>query len=171
MATPNTSIPANRSASPVSMNASSFAARPGVAIEDKAVIATGASIGASTGAAAGAVVNPAAARAATAAQAKADAAKAEQQKGKLAAIERAMGQIEKAYGKGAIMKLDGDSLTPIPSVPTGALSLDLALGGRGLPRGRVIEIFGPESSGKTTLALTVIANTQKLGGVAAFIDA
>ncbi len=159
MATPNTSIPANRSASPVSMNASSPTARPGVAIEDKAVIA------------AGAVVNPAAARAATAAQAKADAAKAEQQKGKLAAIERAMGQIEKAYGKGAIMKLDGDSLTPIPSVPTGALSLDLALGGRGLPRGRVIEIFGPESSGKTTLALTVIANTQKLGGVAAFIDA
>ncbi len=175
MATPNTSIPANRSASPVSMNASSSAARPGVAIEDKAVIAAGASngasTGASTGAAAGAVVNPAAARAATAAQAKADAAKAEQQKGKLAAIERAMGQIEKAYGKGAIMKLDGDSLTPIPSVPTGALSLDLALGGRGLPRGRVIEIFGPESSGKTTLALTVIANTQKLGGVAAFIDA
>jgi recombination protein RecA len=110
-----------------------------------------------------------------AAQTKAEAAKAaalaEERKGKLAAIERAMGQIEKTYGKGSIMKLDGESLTPIPSVPTGALSLDLALGGRGLPRGRIIEIFGPESSGKTTLALTVVANTQKNGGVAAFIDA
>jgi recombination protein RecA len=103
---------------------------------------------------------------------KVDAAKlAEERKGKLAAIERAMGAIEKAYGKGSIMKLDGDSLAPIPSIPTGALSLDLALGGRGLPRGRIIEIFGPESSGKTTLALTVVANTQKSGGVAAFIDA
>ena len=110
-------------------------------------------------------------RAASAAQTKVDAAKAEQQKGKLAAIGRAMEAIEKAYGKGSIMKLDGDSLAPIPSVPTGALSLDLALGGRGLPRGRIIEIFGPESSGKTTLALTVVANAQKNGGVAAFIDA
>jgi len=110
--------------------------------------------------------------AATPAISKADAAKAaEDRKGKLAAIERAMGAIEKAYGKGSIMKLDGDSLAPIPSIPTGALSLDLALGGRGLPRGRIIEIFGPESSGKTTLALTVVANTQKSGGVAAFIDA
>ena len=105
-------------------------------------------------------------------QAKIDAAKAvEERKGKLAAIERAMGAIEKAYGKGSIMRLDGDSLTPIPAIATGALSLDLALGGRGLPRGRVIEIFGPESSGKTTLALTVVANAQKTGGVAAFIDA
>ena len=104
-------------------------------------------------------------------QAKIDAAKAEQQKGKLAAIGRAMEAIEKAYGKGSIMKLDGDSLVPIPSIATGALSLDLALGGRGLPRGRIIEIFGPESSGKTTLALTVVANAQKTGGVAAFIDA
>ncbi|MEY3141952.1 MAG: protein RecA [Planctomycetota bacterium] len=110
-------------------------------------------------------------RVATAAQAKVDAAKAEQQKGKIAAIGRAMEAIEKAYGKGSIMKLDGDSLAPIPSIPTGALSLDLALGGRGLPRGRIIEIFGPESSGKTTLALTVVANAQKNGGVAAFIDA
>jgi recombination protein RecA len=110
-------------------------------------------------------------RAAAASQAKVDAAKAEQQKGKLAAIGRAMEAIEKAYGKGSIMKLDGDSLAPIPSIPTGALSLDLALGGRGLPRGRIIEIFGPESSGKTTLALTVVANAQKNGGVAAFIDA
>jgi len=110
-------------------------------------------------------------RVAPAAQAKVDAAKAEQQKGKIAAIGRAMEAIEKAYGKGSIMKLDGDSLAPIPSIPTGALSLDLALGGRGLPRGRIIEIFGPESSGKTTLALTVVANAQKNGGVAAFIDA
>ncbi|MFZ9880709.1 MAG: recombinase RecA, partial [Phycisphaerales bacterium] len=82
-----------------------------------------------------------------------------------------MGAIEKTFGKGSIMKLDGDALAPIPSIPTGALSLDLALGGRGLPRGRIIEIFGPESSGKTTLALTVVANAQKNGGIAAFIDA
>lgn len=92
-------------------------------------------------------------------------------KGKWKALEAAMGQIEKTYGKGSIMRLDGDKIPEIPAVSTGALSLDLALGGRGLPRGRVIEIFGPESSGKTTLALTVIANAQKSGGVAAFIDA
>ena len=92
-------------------------------------------------------------------------------KGKWKALEAAMGQIEKTYGKGSIMRLDGDKIPEIPAVSTGALSLDLALGGRGLPRGRVVEIFGPESSGKTTLALTVIANAQKTGGVAAFIDA
>jgi recombination protein RecA len=69
------------------------------------------------------------------------------------------------------MKLDGENITPIPAVSTGALSLDLALGGRGLPRGRIIEVFGPESSGKTTLALTVVANAQRTGGTAAFIDA
>jgi recombination protein RecA len=92
-------------------------------------------------------------------------------KGKKAALERAMGQIEKTYGKGSIMTLDGDHTPQIPAVSTGAISLDLALGGRGLPRGRVIEIFGPESSGKTTLALTVIANAQRAGGTAAFIDA
>ena len=92
-------------------------------------------------------------------------------KGKRLAIERAMGQIEKTYGKGSIMRLDGDQVPQIPAVSTGALSLDLALGGRGLPRGRIIEIFGPESSGKTTLALTVVANAQKSGGSAAFIDA
>jgi recombination protein RecA len=114
---------------------------------------------------------PRAAAAPSKSDAKSDAAKAEQQKGKQAAIGRAMEAIEKAYGKGSIMKLDGDSLAPIPSIATGALSLDLALGGRGLPRGRIIEIFGPESSGKTTLALTVVANAQKTGGVAAFIDA
>ncbi|MBL9149478.1 MAG: recombinase RecA [Phycisphaerae bacterium] len=92
-------------------------------------------------------------------------------KGKKLALERAMGQIEKTYGKGSIMRLDGENIAQIPAVPTGALSLDLALGGRGLPRGRVIEIFGPESSGKTTLALTVVANAQRAGGTAAFIDA
>ena len=91
--------------------------------------------------------------------------------GRQQALDRALGQIEKAYGKGSIMKLDGDHLAGIPCTSTGALSLDLALGGRGLPKGRVVEIFGPESSGKTTLALTVAANTQKSGGVAAFIDA
>jgi recombination protein RecA len=69
------------------------------------------------------------------------------------------------------MRLDNESVPVIPSVSSGALSLDLALGGRGLPRGRIVEVFGPESSGKTTLALTVIANCQKQGGVAAFIDA
>jgi len=94
-----------------------------------------------------------------------------EQKSKMKAIEQAMGQIEKAYGKGSIMRLDGDLPEPIQGISTGALSLDLALGGRGLPRGRVVEIFGPESSGKTTLALTAIANTQREGGVAAFIDA
>ncbi len=93
------------------------------------------------------------------------------QKSRLKAIEQAMTQIEKAHGKGSIMRLDGDLPEPIQGISTGALSLDLALGGRGLPRGRVVEIFGPESSGKTTLALTAIANTQREGGVAAFIDA
>ena len=87
------------------------------------------------------------------------------------ALERALSQIERTFGKGSIMRLDGENIVIPPGVSTGALSLDLALGGRGLPRGRVVEIFGPESSGKTTLALTVIANAQKTGGVAAFIDA
>jgi recombination protein RecA len=92
-------------------------------------------------------------------------------KGRLQALERTLGQIEKTFGKGSIMRLDADSANPINGISTGALSLDIALGGRGVPRGRVIEIFGPESSGKTTLALTVIAHSQKTGGVAAFIDA
>ena len=94
-----------------------------------------------------------------------------EEKGREQALERAMAQIEKAYGKGSIMRLDGDEVPVIPGISTGALSLDLALGGRGLPKGRVVEIFGPESSGKTTLALTAIAHAQKGGGVAAFIDA
>ena len=87
-----------------------------------------------------------------------------------AALERALGQIDKAYGKGSIMRLDEEAYLAVPGISTGALSLDLALGGKGIPRGRIVEVFGPESSGKTTLALTVVANAQK-NGVAAFIDA
>ncbi|HWE03785.1 MAG TPA: recombinase RecA [Tepidisphaeraceae bacterium] len=87
------------------------------------------------------------------------------------ALSRAVQQIEKQFGKGAVMKLDGNNIVPIEGIPTGSLSLDIALGGQGIPRGRVIEIFGPESSGKTTLTLHVIAGAQKMGGVAAFIDA
>src|SRR6266446_78024 len=87
-------------------------------------------------------------------------------------LKNTLQQIEKQFGKGAIMQLGEDSpLSDIQGIPTGALSLDIALGGKGLPRGRVIEIFGPESGGKTTIALHVVANAQKLGGVAAFIDA
>ncbi len=87
------------------------------------------------------------------------------------ALQRAVQQIEKQFGKGAVMKLDGENVKPIDGIPTGSLSLDIALGGAGIPRGRVIEVFGPESSGKTTLTLHVIASAQKMGGVAAFIDA
>jgi recombination protein RecA len=87
------------------------------------------------------------------------------------ALSRAVQQIEKQFGKGAVMKLDGDAKATVDGIPTGSLSLDIALGGVGVPRGRVLEVFGPESSGKTTLTLHVIANCQKLGGVAAFIDA
>jgi recombination protein RecA len=88
------------------------------------------------------------------------------------AVDLAISQIEKQYGKGSIMKLGADGvLGDIPVVPTGSISLDIALGVGGLPRGRVVEIYGPESSGKTTLALHAIAEAQKKGGVAAFIDA
>ena len=87
------------------------------------------------------------------------------------ALDRAIAQIEKQYGSGSIMKMDESQHRKIDGIPTGALSLDIALGGSGIPRGRVVEFYGPESSGKTTLALHVIANAQKLGGVAAFIDA
>jgi len=92
-------------------------------------------------------------------------------KEKMLAIGQAVSQIEKAFGKGSIMKLDEHAYLNIPGISTGAVSLDLALGGKGIPRGRIVEIFGPESSGKTTLALTVIGQAQKAGGVAAFIDA
>jgi len=87
------------------------------------------------------------------------------------ALESALQQIEKSYGKGSIMRLTEEQVVPIEGIPTGALSLDLALGGQGMPRGRICELFGPEGSGKTTLALHVIANAQAAGGIAAFIDA
>ncbi|MGQ0629034.1 MAG: recombinase RecA [Phycisphaerales bacterium] len=92
-------------------------------------------------------------------------------KEKLQAVSLAVAQIEKTFGKGSVMKLDEHAYLSVPGISTGALSLDLALGGRGVPRGRIIEIFGPESSGKTTLALTIGANAQREGGVAAVIDA
>ena len=87
------------------------------------------------------------------------------------ALEAALAQIEKQYGKGSIMKMDAEAVKGIDVVSTGSLGLDIALGVGGLPRGRVVEIYGPESSGKTTLTLQVIAEVQKLGGTAAFIDA
>jgi recombination protein RecA len=87
------------------------------------------------------------------------------------ALENAMKQIEKQFGKGSIMKLGEYGIKPIDHIPTGSLSLDIALGIGGVPRGRIIEIYGPESSGKTTLALHVIAKAQENGGVAAFVDA
>jgi recombination protein RecA len=88
------------------------------------------------------------------------------------AIDLAVTQIERQYGKGAIMRLGGDALlSDVPVVPTGSLALDIALGLGGLPRGRVVEIFGPEASGKTTLALHGIAEAQRIGGVASFVDA
>ncbi len=86
-------------------------------------------------------------------------------------LEIALTQIEKQFGKGAIMKLNQNDIQPIDVIPTGCLPLDMALGVGGVPRGRIIEIYGPESSGKTTLALSCIAEAQKNGGVAAFIDA
>ena len=87
------------------------------------------------------------------------------------ALEAALGQIEKQFGKGSIMKLGEFKAMNVEAIPTGALSLDIALGIGGIPKGRIIEVFGPESSGKTTLALHMIAEAQKLGGEAAFIDA
>src|SRR5437762_3762474 len=80
------------------------------------------------------------------------------------ALSRAVQQIEKQFGKGAVMKLDGDVKATVDGIPTGSLSLDIALGGVGVPRGRVLEIFGPESSGKTTLTLHIVASCQKMGG-------
>jgi len=91
--------------------------------------------------------------------------------GKDDAVQRVIAQIEKQYGQGAIMQMDEQLYAKIEGIDTGSISLDIALGGRGIPRGRVTELFGPESSGKTTLALHVIASAQRAGGVAAFIDA
>lgn len=86
-------------------------------------------------------------------------------------LRNALQQIEKQFGKGSIMQLGGDNTAEVAGISTGALSLDIALGGKGIPRGRIIEIYGPEASGKTTVALHAIANAQRAGGVAAFIDA
>lgn len=86
------------------------------------------------------------------------------------AVDQAISQVERAYGKGAIMRLTGDEVVPVEVIPTGALALDLALGVGGVPRGRIIEVFGHEGTGKTTLALHIVAEAQKRGGIAAFID-
>ena len=90
---------------------------------------------------------------------------------KLQALQSTLNKIDKEYGKGTIMKLDSDAVIDVPSISTGSIGLDYALGIGGVPRGRVIEVFGPESSGKTTLALHIIAEAQKKDGIAAFIDA
>ncbi|EHR62489.1 recombinase RecA [Saccharomonospora cyanea] len=87
------------------------------------------------------------------------------------ALDLALAQIDKQFGKGSVMRLGEDSRPPVEVIPTGAIALDIALGIGGLPRGRVVEIYGPESSGKTTVALHAVANAQKAGGIAAFIDA
>ncbi len=87
------------------------------------------------------------------------------------ALESALSQIERAFGKGSIMKMGSTSVSDIEAIPTGSIALDIALGIGGLPRGRIVEIFGPESSGKTTLAMHVVAEAQKLGGTCAYIDA
>jgi len=87
------------------------------------------------------------------------------------ALDLALAQIDKNFGKGSVMRLGDESRAPIEIIPTGSIALDVALGIGGLPRGRVVEIYGPESSGKTSLALHAVANAQKLGGIAAFIDA
>src|ERR671918_169726 len=94
------------------------------------------------------------------------------QKERNRALDIAVGQIEKQFGKGSIMRLgQRGAIAPVDAIPTGAISIDYALGIGGMPRGRVVEIYGPESSGKTTLALQVIAEAQKTGGMAAFVDA
>src|SRR5438105_14640895 len=91
---------------------------------------------------------------------------------RMKSLELALAQIEKDFGKEAIMKLgDKNIKTRVEAIPTGTIALDIALGVGGIPRGRVVEIFGPESSGKTTLSLHCVANVQKAGGIAAFIDA
>ena len=93
------------------------------------------------------------------------------QEGKLKALQAAMAKIEKDFGKGSIMKLGDESIEAVEVIPTGSIGLNAALGVGGYPRGRIIEIYGPESSGKTTLAIHAIAEAQKAGGIAAFIDA
>src|SRR3954471_22680858 len=87
------------------------------------------------------------------------------------ALEAALAQIERQFGKGSVMRLGQEERPPIETIPTGSIALDVALGIGGLPRGRVVEIYGPESSGKTSLALHAVASAQKAGGIAAFVDA
>src|SRR5699024_8425039 len=87
------------------------------------------------------------------------------------ALEAALGQIDRQFGKGSVMRLGDDTRAPVEVIPTGSIALDIALGIGGLPRGRVVEIYGPESSGKTTVALHAVASAQRAGGIAAFIDA
>ena len=94
-----------------------------------------------------------------------------EQSAKFKALELTLGKLEKSYGKGVVMKLGDRVVEDIEAIPTGSIGLDLALGIGGYPRGRVIEIYGPESSGKTTLTIHAIAEVQKQGGIAAFIDA
>jgi recombination protein RecA len=96
---------------------------------------------------------------------------ADEKEGKLKALSLAVDQIEKSYGKGSIMRLGDGVITRVESIPTGSISLDSALGIGGVPRGRVVEIYGPESSGKTTICLHIVSEAQKRGGIAAFVDA
>ena len=117
-----------------------------------------------------AIADARASRAAKAAASQPGAGNSSLTKEKQQALNAAVGQVKKAFGDGAIMKLDENAYNSIPGFSTGAISLDLALGGKGIPRGRIVEVFGPESSGKTTLALTVAGTAQREGGVAAFID-
>lgn len=111
------------------------------------------------------------AKASTQNEDKETAAAAGPNKAKLEALQAAMQQITKQYGEGSIMTLADDKIKKMDVIATGAISLDIALGVGGIPKGRIIEIFGPESSGKTTLAMSILAEAQKAGGVAAFIDA
>ena len=96
---------------------------------------------------------------------------ADQDSAKLKALKLTLDKLDKTYGKGAVMKLGDEAIEEVEAIPSGSLGLDIALGVGGYPRGRVIEIYGPESSGKTTLTLHAIAECQKQGGIAAFIDA
>ena len=97
---------------------------------------------------------------------------ADEKKGKLKALQLTLEKLDKTYGKGAVMKLGDEAIVDeIEAIPSGSLGLDIALGIGGYPRGRIVEIYGPESSGKTTLALQVVAEAQKSGGICAFVDA
>ncbi|MDN5821553.1 MAG: DNA recombination/repair protein RecA, partial [Brachybacterium sp.] len=93
------------------------------------------------------------------------------EKNRSSSLDNALAQIDRQFGKGSIMRLGDDTRPPVEVIPTGSVALDAALGIGGLPRGRIVEIYGPESSGKTTLALHAVANAQRNGGIAAFIDA